>query len=62
VVYLRGKVYWYCIKIMRPEPDGTKREYRVRRPAHTTRLREAEDMEREHRRALRLGLIHPLDP
>jgi integrase len=33
----------------------------VRRPAHTTRLREAEDVEREHRRALRLGLIHPLD-
>lgn len=61
MVYLRGKVYWYCIKITRTEADGTRQEYRVRRPAHTTRLREAEDTEREHRRALRLGLIHPLD-
>ena len=34
----------------------------MRRPAHTTRLREAEDLEREHRRALRLGQVHPLDP
>jgi integrase len=62
MVYLRGKVYWYCIKTTRTEPDGERREYRVRRPAHTARRREAEDVEREHRRALRLGLAHPLDP
>jgi integrase len=62
VVYLRGKVYWYCIKVTRTEADGTRQEYRVRRAAHTSRRREAEDVEREHRRALRLGLTHPLDP
>jgi integrase len=62
MVYRRGKVYWYCIKITRTEPDGTNREYRVRRPAHTTRKQEAIDTERDHRRALRLRSIHPLDP
>jgi hypothetical protein len=62
VVYLRGKVYWYCIKVTRTGADGTRQEYRVRRAAHTSRRREAEDVEREHRRALRLGLTHPLDP
>lgn len=58
----KGKGYWYRIKITLTEPSGEKREYEVSRSAHTTRLREAEDTEREHRRALRLGVVHPLDP
>jgi integrase len=62
VVYRRGKVYWYRIKITRAEPDGTSREYLIRRPAHTRRQREAQNIEDEHRRALRLGQVHPLDP
>ena len=59
---IKSKGYWYRIKITRTEPSGEKREYEVSRSAHTTRKREAEDTEREHRRALRLGLVHPLDP
>ena len=58
----RGGVYWYRIKITRTEATGERREYAVERSAHTNRRREAEDTEREHRHALRLGLIHPLDP
>ena len=26
MLYLRGKVYWYCIKITRTEADGERRE------------------------------------
>jgi integrase len=62
VIRKRGGVYWYRIKITRTEADGERREYAVERSAHTNRRREAEDLEREHRRALRLGQVHPLDP
>jgi integrase len=62
VIYRRGKVYWYKIKITRAEPDGTSQEYVIRRPAHTKRQREAQNVEDEHRRPLRLGQVHPLDP
>ena len=62
MVYLRGKVYWYRIKITRTEADGERREYVVDRSAHTRRRRQAEELEDEHRRALRLGQVHPLAP
>jgi len=45
VVYRRGKVYWYRIKITRAEADGGSREYIVDRLAHAKRRREAEDLE-----------------
>lgn len=62
MLYRRGRVYWYKIKVTRTETDGTRREYVIRRPAHTRREREAQKVEEEHRRALRLGQVHPLDP
>lgn len=62
MVYLRGKVYWYRVKITLTERDGTRQEFAVSRSAHTHRKREAEDVEREHRQALRTGKVHPLDP
>jgi integrase len=62
VIRKRGGVYWYRIKITRTEADGERQEYCVERSAHTNRRREAEGLEREHRRALRLGQVHPLDP
>jgi integrase len=62
MVYRRGKVYWYRIKITRTEADGERREYIVDRSAHTKRRRQAEELEDEHRRALRLGQVDPLAP
>ena len=62
MLYRRGKVYWYRIKITRTEGDGEQREYIVDRSAHTKRRRQAEELEDEHRRALRLGQVHPLAP
>lgn len=61
-IYKRGRLYWYKIKWTVKGTDGTKETYIIRRPAHTPALRKAEEVENEHKRALRLGLIHPLDP
>jgi site-specific recombinase XerD len=62
VVYRRGEVYWYRIRLTLAAADGSKQPYDVRQSAHTNRRREAEQLEREHRRALSLGEVHPLDP
>ena len=60
--YRRGAVYWYKIKFTRTEADGERREYTVRRSAHTTQRRKAERREQDHRDALWDGKVHPLDP
>jgi hypothetical protein len=43
MVYRRGKVYWYRIKITRTEAEGEGREYVVDRSAHTKGRRQAEE-------------------
>jgi hypothetical protein len=62
MVYLRGNVYWYKIRLTLTEAGGERREYTVRRSAYTGRRREAEELEHDHRKALRRGEVHPLDP
>jgi hypothetical protein len=42
--------------------DGTVEHFRVRQSARTSSRKDAKEVENEHRRALMLGLIHPLDP
>ncbi|HXS82046.1 MAG TPA: hypothetical protein VN896_04945, partial [Methylomirabilota bacterium] len=42
--------------------DGISRSFLVRRSARTKIETEAEEVEYEHRRAIRLGEVHPLDP
>src|SRR3990172_12354371 len=61
-VYKRGRLYWYKIKWTVKDSAGGKETYVILRPAHTSSLRRAEEVEDEHRRVLRLGLMHPLDP
>ena len=61
-VYKRGKQYWYKFKWSVKSDDGLRETFVVRRTARATNKRDAEDAENEHRRALRLGEIHPLDP
>ncbi len=62
MIYKRRKVCWYKFKWSVGLEDGTKQQFVIRRSARTGNKRDAKDVEDEHRRALRLGEIHPLDP
>lgn len=61
-VYKRGGVYWYKFKWTVKTSDGNRDSFVIRRTGHTSIKRKAEEVEDEHKRALRLGQIHPLDP
>lgn len=62
MVYKRGQTYWYKFAWSLRQRDGTSRSFLVRRSARTRIETEAEEVEHEHRRAIRLGEVHPLDP
>jgi len=59
MIFKRGQTYWYKFASSIKERDGAK-SFLIRRSARTKIGTEA--VEREHRRSLRLGEIHPLDP
>jgi integrase len=61
MIFKRGGVYWYKFHWHIDGPDG-REFYPIRRSARTANSREAEILENDHKRALRLGEIHPLDP
>lgn len=58
----RGKTYWYNFRWTVKNADGTKESFRIRQSAKATNRDDAKTAEDEHRRALRLGEIHPRDP
>ncbi len=62
MLYKRGKVYWYNFRWSIKQADGTVESFRIRQSAKTQNKNAAKDVEEEHRRALRLGEIHPNDP
>lgn len=62
VLYKRGLVYWYNFRWSIKLPDGGIELYRIRQTARTHNKKEAGEAENEHKRALRLGEIHPNDP
>jgi len=62
MIYKRGKVYWYNFRWQIKHDDGTVENFRIRQSAKTTNKSNARDAEDEHRRAIRLGEIHPADP
>jgi hypothetical protein len=62
MIYQRGRTYWYKFTWIIKHRDGTLRSFVIRRSERTKDATEAEEVEPEHRRALRLGKIHPLDP
>ena len=62
MVYKRGKSLWYKFRWCVKHEDGTKENFMIRRPAKVRNRNDAKDVEREHRRALSLGQIHPNDP
>jgi integrase len=62
MLYKRGKVYWYNFRWSIKQADGTVESFRIRQTAKTQNKNAAKGVEEEHRRALRLGEIHPNDP
>ena len=62
MLYKRGKNYYYNFRWSLRNPDGSIESFRIKQCARTANKHQAKDAEDEHRRALRLGEIHPRDP
>lgn len=62
MIYKRGSVYWYKFRWTLKSQEGPSENYLIRKSARTANLKRSREMEEEHRRALRLGLVHPADP
>jgi Phage integrase SAM-like domain len=62
MTYKGGGVYWYKFRWTLKLQDGARENYLVRKSARTSNVKRAREAEEEHRRALRLGLVHPAEP
>jgi len=62
MLYKRGNALWYKFRFAIKNKNGDKENFIVRRPAKVRNREDAKDVEREHRRALSLGQLHPKDP
>jgi hypothetical protein len=62
MIFKRDQAYWYKVNWSIKQPSGASKSFLIRRSARTRVAIEAKEVEREHRRALRLGKVHPLDP
>lgn len=62
MIYRRGRTYHYNFRWTITNADGTKESFRIVKSARAKNRDDAKDAEDEHRRALRLGQIHPRDP
>jgi integrase len=61
-IYKRGEVYWYKFRWTIKPQDSQSENYLIRQSARTGNIKRAREMQDEHRRALRLGHIHPAEP
>jgi integrase len=62
MLYRRNRTWWYNFRWSIKQADGTVESFRIRQSAKTQNRNAAKDVEEGHRRALRLGEIHPNDP
>jgi integrase len=62
MIYKRGGVYWYKFRWTVKDENDLNVNYLIRKSARATNKKDAGDAENEHKRALRLGTIHPADP
>lgn len=62
MLYKRGGVCWYKFRWTIKGENGERESYLIRKSAKTANKKRAGEVEDEHRRALRLGQIHPADP
>jgi integrase len=61
-IYKRGEVYWYKFRWTVKRKGQPGENYLIRKSARTSNLKRAREVEDEHRRALRLGIVHPAEP
>lgn len=61
MIYKRGDTYWYNFRWTMKNADGSSEHFRIVRSAKSQNKNAARDVENEHRRALRLGEVHPRD-
>jgi integrase len=62
MIYKRGNSLWYKFRFRVKNEDGSSENFMIRRPARVRNRADAKDVEREHRRAISLGQVHPNDP
>lgn len=62
MVFKRGKSLWYKFRWSIKHGDGTRENFMIRRPAKVRNRKDAADVERAHRLALKFGQVHPNDP
>jgi integrase len=62
MLYKRGNTYWYKFRWTVKGANGTGESFLIRKTARTGNKKKAAEVQDEHRRALRLGQIHPIDP
>ena len=62
MTYKRGGVYWYKFRWTLKLQDRPNENYLVRKSARTSNVKRAREVEEEHRRALRMGILHPAEP
>ena len=62
MIYKRGNALWYKFRFAIKTADGSKENFMIRRPAKVRNRKDAKEVEREHRRELSLGRLHPNDP
>lgn len=61
MVYKRGDVWWYRFKWSGTNEQGKMQTFVIRRSAKTANRNKARTVRDEHRHALRIGEVHPLD-
>ena len=62
MIYKRGGVYWFRFRWTVKGENDSNMNYLTRKSARATNKKDAGDTENEHKRALRLGMMHPSDP
>lgn len=62
MIQKRGEIYSYNFRWTITDAEGEKESFRIIKSARTKNRQAAREAEEEHRRALRLGLVHPRDP
>lgn len=62
MVFKRGNSLWYKFRWSIKHVDGTRENFMIRRPAKVRNRKDAADVERAHRLALKFGQVHPNDP
>lgn len=59
MIYKRGEIWWYRIKLSRPDESGQKKQFVIQCSARTGNRNKARTVRDEHKHALRIGDVQP---